>query len=207
MLTVPSNQIPEHLAIRTSRRIECRLKWPFAARPERPACRKITDLGGTFDFESFNPFGSHVQSVYLRYVWFTDDDMKCLSPCTSLIFIDAGNTRITDRGASYLAEIKTLEYLFLWSTNVSDDLVDAIGNMSWLRMLDVSNTRVSQKAFDSLRRCFKNCLVSHSAYGKFYREFSGDAALCEWVDSDEPCDATEPGLQGFTNGKSTSPAR
>jgi len=184
MLSVPSHQIPEHLAIRPLRRIECRLKWPFASRSERAACRTIAHLGGTFDFASFRPFRSHVQSIYLRYVCFTDDHMKHLASCTSLMTIDAGNTNISECGASYLANIKKLEYLFLWSTNVGDGLVEAIGNMSWLRMLDVSNSRVSLNAFEGLRTHFTNCLVSHSEYGKFYRTYSGVDALRKWVNSD-----------------------
>lgn len=192
MLTVPRNEIPEHLAINTSRRIECRPKWPFAARSERSVCRRIAKLGGTFDFDSFTPFASHVSSFYLRYIYFTDDDMKRLSSCTSLMFVDAGNTRVTDRGASYLAKIVSLDYLFLWSTCVTDDIVVAIGNMTWLRMLDVSNTRVSSTAFDALRVRFPDCLVSHSEYGQFFRGFSGNAALNEFANSDAPCDAPAP---------------
>ena len=186
MLTVPSNEIPEHLAIRTSRRIECRLKWPFATPAERAACWRIAKLGGTFDFESFKPFSAHVRSVYLRYIYFTDEDMQRLSSCQSLMFVDAGHTRITDIGASYLAKIESLDYLFLWSTYVSDGLVDAIANMTWLRMLDVSNTRVSRTAFDALHMQFPNCLVSHSEYGQYFQEFSGHAALNEFANSDEP---------------------
>ncbi|ELP34138.1 hypothetical protein RBSWK_01931 [Rhodopirellula baltica SWK14] len=185
MLTVPGNEIPEYLAIRTSRRIECRLKWPLAARAERTACWRIAKLGGTFDFESLQPFSSHVRSVYLRYIYFTDDDMKHLSSCQSLMFVDAGRTKVTDIGASYLANTRSLGYLFLWGTCVSDDLVDAIGNMTWLRMLDVSETRVSRTAFDALRMRFPNCLVSHSEYGQYFREFSGNAALNEFASSDE----------------------
>jgi hypothetical protein len=207
MLTVPENEIPKHLTIRQSRRIECKLKWRFAVRPERPACRKIARLGGTFDFHRFSPFSSRVRNVYLRYIDFTDEDMKPLSFCSSLMFLDAGNTRITDVGASYLAKIHSLDYLFLWSTNVSDDLADTIGAMTWLKILDVSNTRISRSGFAALHERFPNCLISHSEFGRIFREFSGDAALNEYANSDTPRDAADSRLKGSSNDLSYHPAR
>jgi len=74
MLTAPSNQIPEHLAIRTSRRIECRLKWPFAALPERPACKRIADLewetcGDTTYFLGCKTPGGHPEFHLLTIQW------------------------------------------------------------------------------------------------------------------------------------------
>ena len=64
--------------------------------------------------------------------------------------VDTVGTRVTDEGAPYLAEIRSLDDLDLCGTGISDQGLEALGQISRLRRLDLSDTQVTDQGLAHL---------------------------------------------------------
>ncbi|MBX9667720.1 MAG: protein kinase [Candidatus Obscuribacterales bacterium] len=82
----------------------------------------------------------------------TDQDMKTLTKM-SLAVLDLSDTRIGINGLQYVAQMAGLRTLTLSDCpNLTDEGVESISNLPCLNRLDLRNTKITDKALDSLAR-------------------------------------------------------
>jgi hypothetical protein len=163
------------------------MHWRFARPDERRACRIVSKCGGFCTFGGPIPFVSHVHALWVRDTPVTDNDISSLGPLPELKAAELGYSRVADRGAAWLLHYPSLEYVFLWGTKITDATVSVLAQMSWLRMLNVSDTCVTRRGFDELNQELPTCLVSHSEFGTFFRGIPaplGSDTYLAWLKSD-----------------------
>ncbi len=91
---------------------------------------------------------------------FNDDDLAkiaALGPRLEAVnapitVLDVSGTQITDRGASALRDVKTLEACFFVQTRVTDSLLDALRDLPKLKVLCVTSTGVTAAGRAQLSR-------------------------------------------------------
>jgi hypothetical protein len=167
------------------------MHWVFARADERKACRIVSKCGGFCAFSGPIPLVSHVRSLWVRGTPVTDSDLASLGPLRELSAAELGYSGVTDRGAASLLNYPSLKYVFLWGTKITDETVSVLAKMSWLRLVNVSDTHVTQSGFDELKQALPNCLVSHSEFGAFFRGIDGPEARRAWIKCGEQCDQPE----------------
>jgi hypothetical protein len=163
------------------------MHWLFARPDERRACRVVSKCGGFCTFGGRIPFVSRVHSLCVRDTPVTDNDISWLGPLPELEAAELGYSGLTDRGAASLLTYPSLKYVFLWGTKITDATVSVLVKLSWLRMLNVSDTCVTRRGFDELKQALPKCLVSHSEFGTFFRGIAaplGSDGYLAWLKSD-----------------------
>jgi hypothetical protein len=145
------------------------MHWLFARPDERRACRIVSKCGGFCTFGGPIPFVSHVRSLWVRDTPVTDTDISSFGPLPELKAAELGYSGVADRGAASLLNYPSLEYVFLWGTKITDATVSVLAQMSWLQMLNVSDTCVTRRGFGELKQALPKCLLIHSEFGTFFR--------------------------------------
>ena len=167
------------------------MHWILSRADERKACRIVSQRGGFCAFSGPIPFVSHVRSLWVRGTPVTDSDLASLGPLRELSAAELGYSGVTDRGAASLLNYPSLKYVFLWGTKITDETITVLAKMSGLRLVNVSDTGVTQSGFDELKQALPNCFVSHSEFGEFFRGIAGPDARHAWVKSGEQFDQPE----------------
>ena len=91
-----------------------------------------------------------MRSLWVRGTPVTDSDLASLGPLRELIAAELGYSGVTDRGAASLLNYPSLKYVFLWGTKITDETITVLAKMSGLRLVNVSDTGVTQSGFDEL---------------------------------------------------------
>lgn len=157
------------------------MHWVFARTDERKACRIISKCGGFCTHGGRIPFVSHVHSFWVRNTTVTDIDLESLGPLRELSAAELGYSGLTDRGAASLLKYPSLKYVLLWGTKITDATVSVLARMDWLQLVNVSDTSVTRRGFDELKRALPNCLVSHSEFGEVFRGIAAPDACSAWI--------------------------
>lgn len=102
-----------------------------------------------------------------------------------IVAADFGGTMVTDNGIFASASSKqTLQYLFLWDTQVGEGVVRFVESMPSLKMLNISTQFIEHDTFANVCERLPDCYVIHQKHGGSFHGLSGDEAMQAWV-SDE----------------------
>ena len=70
------------------------------------------------------------------------------------------DTNITDKGISYLKEMKQIHFLRLDGTRITDKSVPVLSSMKNLEEIIICNTDISKKGSDELLRLLPKCKIT-----------------------------------------------
>jgi hypothetical protein len=89
---------------------------------------------------------------------FNDDDLRDVLELREQLerhdcpisILDFSGTNISDRGVAELKQLRSLEYIFLLNTSITDASIDVLGTLPNLKMLGVNNTQVTPERLKKL---------------------------------------------------------
>jgi hypothetical protein len=85
---------------------------------------------------------------------FGDAEMELLEPLTDRItWLDLGNTQVTDEGVQLVAEMSKLSRLYLQNTSVGDEGLAAVADLKELEYLNMYGTNVTDEGLKHLIGC------------------------------------------------------
>lgn len=85
---------------------------------------------------------------------FGDQEMKLLEPLTDQItWLDLGNTQVTDEGVQIVGEMSRLTRLYLQNTSVGNDSLAALSDLDELEYLNLYGTKVTDDGLEHLCGC------------------------------------------------------
>jgi hypothetical protein len=105
---------------------------------------------------------THLTELDLAFVNITDAALKPLSRLTELEHLYLYGTSLTDRGVTHLARLKNLKVLYLGSEdgqNVTDDSVAVLRELKSLEMLGLYGTEISLSQTNRLKKALPTCDV------------------------------------------------
>lgn len=132
---------------------------------EHEIARQVIDLGGTVDFSGhgrsheFGDKGMIPSDRTQKLDWIMlpkcekidDAWVECLPALKNLTGIDLYQTRITDRSATTIARIASLEQVYLHQTALSDEGAKAIATLPRLQGVNFSWTHISDRTLFTLK--------------------------------------------------------
>ncbi len=173
----------ELLRVRTSSKLRCVSQLPFVRPCEVSGCLRLWRRGGTYSYNRlFLPWTSRVSTIYIRRPEYGDSDIMTLRNFTGIVAADFGDTMVSDNGiSSLIASQQTLQYLFLWGTQVGAGIVRFVENMPALKMLNISTQFIDRETFTSVCDRLSECYVIHEKHGRAFRGLTGDNAMNAWL--------------------------
>ena len=85
---------------------------------------------------------------------FGDEEMELLEPLAGQItWLDLGNTQVTDEGVQLIAEMSNLSRLYLQNTSVGDECLAAMSDLKKLEYLNLYGTEVTDDGLEHLLGC------------------------------------------------------
>ena len=138
---------------------------------EAPSLRKLERLSSLVADNRFSDAGllaleGHpaLEQIYLNYgnSSITDKGMRSLATMRRLRVIDVSGCEITDAGVRQLSRIRNLRWLDLSFTQVSDHCVENLLRLQQLRTLRLHATRITSAAVERLRQQLPNAKIVHS---------------------------------------------
>ncbi|MBX3072326.1 protein kinase [Candidatus Obscuribacterales bacterium] len=94
---------------------------------------------------------TNVTELFLSEYGLTDDDLQYIAKIKSLVDLNIGRNKISNRGIAYLANHPALGSLTLSGTLVDDLCIDTIKTIPGLRHLDIEDTQLSDIGLKGLR--------------------------------------------------------
>lgn len=158
------------------------MHWSLTRTDERQAARSIKHLGGRFCLDGPWPFRSRIMSMRLRETSVLDEHIAELGELTGLKTADLGYTKLTDRGVGFLPRYRSLQYIFLWGTRITDQSIESLIRMPWIRLVNVSATGITRAGFNRLRKSLPIALVSHQQFGVYFHDAVAPEAYGVWMD-------------------------
>lgn len=130
------------------------LRWIQGARSQRSAVAAIGAHGGVVDERQgaaprwlAGALGEDYFTTVSKVTFASDGDpsaaMPALAGLTELRSLDLSGARVSDEDLAPLAELTSLEALFLRNTPIGDDGLKHLAALEELRRLDLSGTRVT----------------------------------------------------------------
>ena len=101
-----------------------------------------------------------LSQLYLQRTGVTDSSISALP--TTLTELDLSDTSITDASVQVLSQQERLQRLLLRRTSITDQCCSWLGCLKTLRMLDLTDTHISNAAVLELKSGLPNCFVRHS---------------------------------------------
>ena len=81
----------------------------------------------------------------------SDADLQTIGKAVHLRELDLSGTKMSDKGAEYLAELKSLRILRLSSTEVSDLGLESLQGLKELQSLSLYQTRITPRGLEALK--------------------------------------------------------